>query len=145
MSTAIVTSRETFAELSFEDLSGHVLRKGIDEFHPAGHLEPAEMLTTVGDDVLRRGGDTLAKDHHRAHHLPPGVVADTDRGRLGHTGVPIQGLFDRQRGDVLAATDNEVLFPVDDIDEALVVLPDQVAGAEPAVGEGTAVACGSLQ
>ena len=63
------------------------------------------------------------------------VVGDADRRRVGHGRVLEQGGFDLDAVDVLAAADDHVLGPVDDVDEALVVDAGDVARVQPAVGD----------
>ena len=73
--------------------------------------------------------------HDRADLLAQDVVGDADHGGVGHRRVLVQDGLDLDAVHVLAAADDHVLGPVDDVDEALVVEPGDVARVEPAVGE----------
>ena len=70
---------------------------------------------------------------------PQRSIGDADHRCLGNVGMVQQHHLDLGRKDVLAARNEHVLAAVDEGDEAVAVLPPDVAGAEPAVvGEGAA-------
>src|SRR5581483_10869408 len=60
---------------------------------------------------------------------------DADYGRLGDRRVGIEHLLDLARIDVEAAPDDQLLLPVDDEEEAVLVDVAHVAGVEPAALE----------
>ena len=72
---------------------------------------------------LNDGGDYLAvsfvRNAYDSHVL--------DLGLADEHGFQVDG------EDVFAATDNQVFLPVDIRNEPLLILPDEVAGIEPAV------------
>ena len=71
------------------------------------------------------------------HHLVLGDFAlDHHRGGLAHGGMGEDFGLDLERGDVFAAAADRVLQPVDEIEIALGVAPEAVAGVEPAVAPG---------
>ena len=70
--------------------------------------------------------------HGGADLLAEVGVRDADHRRLGDGRVLVEHLLDLPRVDVVAAPDDQVLLPVDDVVVAVVVHPGQVAGAEPA-------------
>ena len=63
-------------------------------------------------------------------------MRDADDRRLGDVGVLVERSLDLGGVDVLAAADDDVLQPVDHVQVAVVVEPAEIAGVEPAVGEG---------
>ena len=73
--------------------------------------------------------------HDRADLLAQHLVGDADDRGVVHRRVLVERGLDLDAVHVLAAADDHVLGPVDDVDEALVVEPGHVAGVEPAVGE----------
>ena len=75
---------------------------------------------------------------HCGHRLLPLRVLATDHRGVGDLGVAQQHLLDLGRDDVLAAADDQVVDPVLDVEEALVVDVAEVAGVQPAVGVGPA-------
>src|SRR5580700_1844946 len=72
-----------------------------------------------------QGGD-------RGRGLTPLLVGRADHGQLGHGRVRGQGVLHFGAVYVLAAGDNHVFLPVDDVQEAVLVRTDQVTGVEPA-------------
>ena len=72
----------------------------------------------------------------RADLLAEHVVRDADHRGVDDRRVLEQRGLDLDAVHVLAAADDHVLGPVDDEDEALVVDAGDVAGVQPAVGEG---------
>ena len=75
-----------------------------------------------------------AQDDDGAHLLAERGVGHADDGAVGHGGVLEEGGLDLDRVHVLAAPDDHVLGPVDDVDEVVVVEPGHVAGVQPALG-----------
>ena len=73
---------------------------------------------------------------HRRRLLAQRAVRHADQRAVGHRGMRVEHVLDLGRIDVLAAADHHVLGAVDDVDEALLVEPREVAGADPAVDEG---------
>src|SRR5581483_6487482 len=62
-------------------------------------------------------------------------MGDADHRRFGDGRVLEEHALDLDAVDVLAAADEHVLGPVDDVDEALVVEAGDVAAVQPAVSE----------
>src|SRR5207249_5734766 len=78
--------------------------------------------------------DGLVVDHHQAGE-ELALVADDDG--VGDVGRELELVLDLRRRDVLAARgDDDVLHPVGDPDEAVVVHHADVAGVEPALDHG---------
>ena len=75
----------------------------------------------------------LAQHAHRERPLRPLLVGDRDHRRLGDRRVPHQRVLERDGRDPLAAGLDEVLGAVLDLDVAVGVDRDDVAGLEPAV------------
>src|SRR5262245_26042435 len=55
-----------------------------------------------------------------------------------------EDILDLSAVDVLATGDDHVLLTVDDVEESLIIGPDQIAGMEPAAGEGRGSRLGVL-
>src|SRR5439155_3383216 len=89
----------------------------------------------VFHDVGRRHLPTRPQYHERLGPLAPAFVGHPDDGGLQHGRVRHDGLFDLDRGDVLAARDDDVLGPVAQFDVTVGVHHTQVAGVEPAAPE----------
>src|SRR5207245_2424656 len=89
----------------------------------------------AGEVVKRRWRGRVGRDDDRDRGLAPpfvlpGYHGDVRDGRMGG-----QDVLDLGAVDVLPAGDDHVFLAVDDVQEALVVGPYQVAGVEPAPGE----------
>src|SRR4029434_5846246 len=97
-----------------------------------------DPLLAEGPQLGRGGPGAGLEDHGGPDLLPVRRVGDGDHGRLGHRRVLVQHFLDLPRVDVVAAPDDQVLFAVDDVEVAVLVLAGQVAGPEPAVGDGLA-------
>jgi len=72
-------------------------------------------------------------------------VRDADRRHLGDGGVLVEGVFDLDGIDVLAAADDDVLRPVDDVDEVLIVETRHVAVCSQPRVKTLAVSSGRFQ
>jgi hypothetical protein len=95
-------------------------------------------LSEEGDDLVEPGGGGAgAQDDGGAELLAEPVVGDPDAGRLEDGGVLDEESVDLGRADVQAAADDDVLDPVDDVEEASVVevsaSVEAVAGVEVGV------------
>ena len=99
----------------------------------------------MGADSRRRAGGTVAHTDHGAHLLAHALVGDADGRGLGDVGVLVEGGLDLGGVDVLTAADDDVLQPVDDVEEAFVIEPAEVAGEEPAVAEGSGRGLGVVE
>ena len=74
---------------------------------------------------------------HDHHHLILGKFArHRDRGGFAHVGMRAHLDLDLERRDVLAAAANRVLHAVDEIEIAVLVAAEGVAGVEPAIRPG---------
>ena len=103
----------------------------------------------MGDARLKMPDDVLGLDcgagggREHDHHLVLGVLArHRDRGGLAHRGMAEQLDLDLIGRDVLAAAADRVLQAVDEMVVAVGVAEEGIAGVEPAVAPGLAVACG---
>ena len=125
------------AQASLEHLSAGVARQRVDDHHPARALVAGEVHAAVRLDLgigRRIGG--VAGDDHRQRGLTPCRVRHADERDLGDLGVRGQDVLHLGAVDVLAARDDHVLLAVDHVEVAVLVLPDEVAGVEPAAAEG---------
>ena len=123
------------AQLPFEDLARRVAGEGLVPEPDVGrHHEAGQPLADVRRELL--GAHLVAgpEDHDGAHLLAQCRIGDADHGAVGHGGVLEQRRLDLHRVDVLAAPDDHVLGPIDDVDEVVRIEPGDVAGVEPARG-----------
>ena len=99
----------------------------------------------MGDQLgLGRVGLGLQLDEGAGHLAPFLVRLGDHRGQ--HDGrVLVERVLDLDRGDVLAARDDDVLGAVLELDVAVRILHREVAGMEPAAGEGCLGRLGVLQ
>ena len=100
-----------------------------------GTMKPASRAFTCSLELVRRDLGPRAQDDDGAHLLAEGGMGHADDGAVGDGGVFEEGGLDLHRVDVLAAPDDHVLGPVDDVDEVVLVEPRHVAGVQPAPGE----------
>ncbi len=134
LATATAPSPDAGAQLTLEDLARGVAGEAIDELDVLGDLEGRELPAQVVGQ-LSLGHVGFAHDE-RGDGLDPLLVRDADDGHLGDGGVGVERVLDLTGGDEDAARVDDVLDAVDDEDVALLVDADEVAGVEPAVGEG---------
>ena len=88
------------------------------------------------DDLgFRDGGAGLELDERARRLAPPRVGLGDHRGGE-HRGMAVEHVLDLERRDVLAARDDDVLGAVLDLEVAVGVHHGEVAGMEPAAGEG---------
>ncbi|MCY1506165.1 hypothetical protein D9M68_404040 [compost metagenome] len=80
-----------------------------------------------------------------ARRLAPALVRARHHRRFEHRRMAVQHALDLDGGDVLAAGDDDVLQPVADFHVAVRMPHRQVAGVEPAAGEGFLGGAGVLQ
>jgi hypothetical protein len=77
-----------------------------------------------------------AHDDHGHDFLAEPLVGHSDHGGLGHARVGVQHILDLAGVHVVPAADDELLLPADDEQEAVLVEVTEVAGVQPAAGEG---------
>src|SRR4051795_8372263 len=117
-----------------QDLAGGSLGQGVGQPHVAGVLVRSHPFLGPFAELVG-GGGRAGLQHHRGPHLLAELrVRDADADHLRDGGVLVEGLFDLARIDVVATADDHLLLAVDDRVVAVVVLPREIAGAEPAVG-----------
>src|SRR5664280_2124936 len=115
--------------------SGRTLRQLVDDADLAWVLVRRHLLFAVDDHLVRRRTRSRL-ERYKGHDLfAEPLVRAADDGGLGDGGVGVEDLLDLARVDVVAAADDQILLPVDDEQEVLVVLIAQVAGVEPAAAE----------
>jgi hypothetical protein len=114
-------------------------RQRVDEDDPARQL-------VIGELVLRRGEDRLGgveartpaiRQHHAGHHLLVAQrVGHGEHRDLLHLGVIDERVLDLGGGDVLAGASDDVLPALDEMEHAVGLLGDDVAGVEPPAAPG---------
>ena len=100
----------------------------------SGTLKSARWTPTVRAHVLDGGGRAVPELHHRLHLLAELAVGHADDGGVDDVGMLEQDLLDLDAVHVLAAADDHVLGPVDEVEEAVGVEAADVAAAEPPLG-----------
>ena len=128
-------SRARSAQQLAEDLAGRAVRDLVDEHHLLRALVPGQVGLAVGDDVVLL--EVLRRAPARRRPSPPRPSAGGARRRprpRSIAGVRDDDLLDLGRVHVEARHDDEVLGPVDEEEEPVVVDDGDVAGAQPAVG-----------
>jgi hypothetical protein len=70
------------------------------------------VLTAKGDDILGRGLHARLGYYKGFRYLPPALVRDSDYGDFLHGGMSVNGVFHLNGRNVLAATDDNVLFAI---------------------------------
>ena len=126
--------RSTLAHLELLDLAGDGHRELVDDLDVArdlvvGDAAAAELPQRVGVDVGAR-----SQPDPRHQLLAVAVVGHADHLDVLDVGVGVEELLDLPRVDVLAAADDHVLDPPDDVHVAVVGHHREVAGVHPAVG-----------
>src|SRR6201999_1144982 len=122
------------SDVAFLDLAGGPLWQLLDQpYRPRVLVGGHPGLDVVAQLVDGRCGACLESDRG-ADLFAKGVVRDADDGGLGHVRVLVEHLFDLARVDVVAAADDHVLGPVDDVEVAVLVDAPDVAGIQPSVG-----------
>src|SRR4051812_2582784 len=123
------------AQDEFLNLPGRGLRQR-PEYNVVRRLEMGQALAAERDDVGGIGMGAVLEHHKGARRLAPLRVRSRDNGGFEHRRVAVQHVLDLDRRDVLAARDDDVLRAVLDLDITVRVGNGEIAGMEPAAGEG---------
>ncbi|MPL88378.1 hypothetical protein SDC9_34398 [bioreactor metagenome] len=132
------------AQHEFLHLAGRGLRQ-LAEHHRLRRLEMRHVLPAEGDELLVAHLRARAQLDEGAGRLAPAFVRAGDDGRFHHFGVLVEHVLDLDRGDVLAARDDDVLRAVLQLDIAIGVHHPEVARGEPAAGKGLVGGGGVLE
>ena len=100
-----------------------------------GHLNAAS-LAAPGDQLVRRDALARLELDEGARRLAPFLVGLRHDRRQLHGGMLEERVLHLDRGDVLAARDDDVLGAVLQLDVAVRILDPEIAGTEPAAFEG---------
>src|SRR5262249_50294572 len=105
----------------------------------ARYLEGSELPLAMPDEALQQLGRGLASLPQ--HDAGPDLLAADLVGHRDDGGFPdlrqrVQHRFQLARGDVLAAPAHHVLEAPDNMEEAPLVLAEEIAGSEPVAVEG---------
>ena len=132
-----ISKSELGAQLPAQQLAGGVAGQRRHELPLGRHLEARQRGAREGPQFLagRRVG-RVGRDHEGLDGLAEQPVRHADHRGLGYQGMLEQPVFDLHRVDVLAAPDDHVPAPADQVEVAVVVEPAQVTRAQPAVGAG---------
>src|SRR3954452_8226128 len=124
------------SELALEHLPRRVAGECIDERDRLRHLELRQLALAVRDQLVL-GRDRAGLPRYEGdRHLTPAIIRTGDHRRLQDRMVLVQHPLDLGAGDVLSAGHDHVLEPIDDEQVAVLVAHADVAGVEPASGEG---------
>src|SRR3989304_6578215 len=107
---------------------------GLDELHLSHLLVGGYPLLYVGHQLIRPRLSPGDEDDVGLGHLPTRRILFGDYAGIQHCWVLPQHLLQLRRGYGVALVFDDVLLAVEDVDVALLVGPDDVAGAEPPVG-----------
>src|SRR3984893_3980400 len=111
--------RRVAAQEVLEHIAGGISgQRLVTRLDVLGHLEVGETFRAVGAEVLDRGGRTGLQLHDRLDLLAEHLVRDPDDGGVDDVGMLEQHLLDLDAVHVLAAPDDHVLRPVDEVQEA---------------------------
>ena len=125
-------AEELGAELALEDLAGRIAGQRLGpEPEPGGHVERGQPLADESGQLVGAHVLTGPQHHDGPDLLAEDRVGHADDGAVGHGRVLEEGGLHLDAVDVLAAPDDHVLGPVDDVDEALLVDAGHVAGVQP--------------
>src|ERR1700726_2273366 len=123
------------AQLEFLQLSSRCLGD-FGEHDEVGTFVVGEMLTTPGDQLLRRRRSARLEFDKGARRLTPSLVWLGDhRGSL-HRWVVVKHILDLDRRNVFAARDDNVLRTIFQLDVAVRMDDGQVARVKPTACEG---------
>src|SRR5580700_12089765 len=117
------------------DLAGRALGQRVHDPHVPRVFVRRDLALDVVAQLLGGGGGTRFERHRGADLLAQGGVRQADHGGLRDRGMLVEHLLDLSRVDVVAAADDQVLFPVHDVEVAVGVDAGQVAAVEPAVAD----------
>src|SRR3546814_10049434 len=87
------------------------------------------------DKKVLIGWMALAHDDNRLHALAPSRVGHADHRDAGNGRMGRKHILDLGRIDILAARNDHVLGPIDDIIEAFLVAARDISRAVPAIFE----------
>src|SRR6202042_2165591 len=117
------------------DLAGRALGQRVDDPHVAGVLVGRDLALDVVPQFPGADDGTRLEGHRGSDLLAQGRVRQADHGGLGDPGMLVEHFLDLPRVDVVAAADDQVFFPVHDVEIAVLVGPGQVTAVEPAVAD----------
>src|SRR4051812_8523637 len=94
------------------------------------------MRARLGDQIILCQRSPGFGDHHRSHRLVPALMRQADNGDLLNTRIRgVEGLLYLERGDVLAASLNDVLETILEPEQSVGVEMPAIAGMKPAMRE----------
>ena len=120
--------------LNFCSLPVEVLGN-LGEHHGARAFVGGEVLPAPSDQFLGRGRCAGLKFDEGARRLAPFIVGLGDHGDHLHGGMLVESVLDLDRGNILAAGNDDVLGAVLELDIAVGMHHAEIAGVKPAAGE----------
>ena len=100
-----------------------------------GHLKCARAVPAEGDQFGFIGVLAIAANHQRLGRLAPLLMRYADHRAFEHRRMLIEHILDVRRTDVLAAGDDHILLPIDDVDAAHLVPDREISRVEVAVAD----------
>ena len=94
-----------------------------------------DVRTAEFDQFGFRGRGIRLQHHQRLGYFTPLLVGNRNHRGLQHRGMREDGLFEFERGDILAAADDDVFLAVDHQQVAVFVERGHVSGVEPAAAQ----------
>src|SRR5664279_2541440 len=131
LNPTFMTGPRYCAQLVLADLAGGCSGQVEHEVNVLGRLELRNPLLDMTDQFRLPRGLSRGQHHEGLRSLTPPFVGNGDDGDVGHRRMGGEGLFDLNRGDVLAAGDHDVLGPVHQPDVAVGIAHTEIAGVEP--------------
>ena len=110
-----------------------------------GTLKAAETLGEEDAEVASVDNGAVPQHHDRGRLFAQCGMRDADHAGVDDGGMFVERILDFDEVDVFAAADQHVLGAIEDVTETLGVETGDIAGAQPAIDEQIAVACGSCQ
>src|SRR5215831_12499603 len=122
------------AQLELLDFAGRGPRQ-FGEHDVARTFVAGEVLAAPGDDIVPRRLLSRLELDEGARRLTPFVVGLGHHGGGPNRGVLVERILYLDRGNVLAAGDDEVLGAILELDIAVAMHDAEVAGMKPAAGK----------
>ncbi len=117
------------------DLVGGGAGQGVDELDVARDHEPGQPRLAERDQLGRLQVGAGPAHDDQLDVIFPEIRRHADGGGLEHRGVQVDLALQVEGRDVLAPPPDRVLDPVEEVEPAVLVTPQPVAGVEPQVAE----------
>ena len=96
----------------------------------------ARHFLTECVDIVLGAGHAFLYGYNSGSYFAETLVRQTDNSNVLDSGMSSEEVLYLNGVEILAAADDNVLFAVNEVDEAVLVLLSHISGEEPAVLEG---------